>query len=396
MTNKEFCEKYLVDRRNTRALKWDGLEKKFGDPNLIGMWVADAEFRVPDEVIDAVVARVKHGAYGYTMIGDEYYNSVIRWNKEHYNADIKREHIRMATAVMTSIYWIVNAFTQEGDSCAIMTPVYYPFTDAIVLNKRNRVAVPLINDNGKYSIDYDEFEKQVAENHVKLFLFCSPHNPVGRVWTEAEMDKLFSICEKYDVLIVSDEIHQDIILDDNKFIPASIVGGGKYRDRLFTVNAASKSFNLATLNNSFVFIYNPELRKIYDAYAERVVRFTANLLGTTATKAAYDFGGEWLKGFVSVITENYHYARERLNREAPGIIISELQGTYLMWLDLRAYIDPEETKEFAQDKCRLGVDYGEWFGDPKYKGFIRINLATDPKFVEQAVDNIIANLPHKA
>lgn len=395
MTNKEFCERYLVDRRNTAALKWDGLGKKFGDSDLIGMWVADSEFRVPDEVIDTVVKRVQHGAYGYTMVGDDYYNTVIKWNKEHYNADIKKEDIRMATAVMTSIYWIVNAFTKEGDSCAIMTPVYYPFTDAIVLNKRNRVACPLINDNGVYSIDFEGFEKRVVENNVKLYLHCSPHNPVGRVWTEEEMDRLFDICQRHNVLIVSDEIHQDIIIGDNPFVPAGNVAGGRYRDRLFTVNAASKSFNLACLNNSFVFIYNPELRKIFDEYAERTVRFTANLLGTTATKAAYDYGAEWLEGFVSVVKANYQYAKERLNKEAPEIIISELQGTYLMWLDLRAYVSPEHTREFAQNKCRLGVDYGEWFGDDNYKGFIRINLATDPAFVKTAVDNIVKNLPTK-
>ncbi len=393
MTNKEFCEKYLVDRKNTKALKWDGLQKKFGDPNLIAMWVADAEFRVPDEVINAVVKRVEHGAYGYTIIDDDYYNSVIKWNKDHYNADITREDIRMNSAVMTSIYWIVNAFTKENDSCIIMTPVYYPFSEAIELNHRKRIACPLLNNNGVYTIDYEGFEKKIVENDVKLYLHCSPHNPVGRVWTEEEMNKLFEICERHNVLIVSDEIHQDIIIGKNKFIPASIVANGRYRNRLFTVNAASKSFNLATLNNSFVFIYNPDLRKVYDEYAQRTIRFTANLLGTTATKAAYDYGAEWLEGFVNVIRSNYEYAKERLNKEAPKIIISDLQGTYLMWLDLRAYVDPDDVKEFTQDKCRLGVDYGEWFGDPAYKGFIRINLATDPKFVEEAVDNIIKNLP---
>jgi cystathionine beta-lyase len=248
--------------------------------------------------------------------------------------------------------------------------------------------VDLVNNNGYFTIDYNAVEKMIIENEVKLFIQCSPHNPAGRVWTEEELNQILGICKKHNVLVISDEIHQDIIIGDKKFIPSGIVGGGKYLDNLITVSAASKTFNLAGLLNSHIVICDEKLRKRYDEYAKKVNQAEVNVMGITATQAAYAYGEEWLENILEIIRKNYQYIKEELNNKAPDIVVTPLEGTYLLLLDLRKCIKPEDTKAFIQDKCRLAVDFGEWFG-ANFKGFVRLNLATDPKYVKQAVANIV-------
>jgi len=391
MNKETFIEKYAVERLGTNSLKWDALDRRFGDPNLLAMWVADMEFRTPDEVIKAVTDRVSHGVYGYSYVTDSYYDSVIKWHENRHKVTIKKEWFRFSLGVVASLYWIVDAFTKPGESVMIITPVYYPFHNAVKDNDRKLVRSELINTNGVYTIDFEDFENKIVENQVKLFIQCSPHNPVGRVWTETELDKILSICQKHGVLVVSDEIHQDIIIGDKEFIPAARVGNGKYLDNLITVNAASKSFNLACLLNSHVFISNESIRKQYDAYAKIANQIEVNILGLVATEAAYDYGEEWLSGLLNVIKHNYNYLKTQLAERAPKIVLAELEGTYLTWLDLRAYVKPEDTKAFIQGKCNLAVDFGEWFSD-ECQGFVRLNMATEPRYVEQAVENIIKNI----
>lgn len=391
MNIKEFCDKYSTNRIGTNCLKWDALDKRYNDKDLIAMWVADMEFKTPEAVVEAMKQRIDHGIFGYSIVPDSYYEAFINWQRNKHNCVIDKDWIRFASGVVGSLYRLVNAFTKPMDSVIIMTPVYYPFHNAVKDTGRNLVISELINTNGVYTINFEGFEKSIIENHVKLFIMCSPHNPVGRVWTEDELDKILSICKKYNVLVVSDEIHQDIIIGKNTQILAVNVSGGKYSDNLITVTAPSKTFNLAGLLNSHIIISNDEIRAKYDAYAKTVSQAEVNILGLTAAEAAYNHGQEWLDALLNVIRHNYNHVKERLNEKAPKIIITPLEGTYLAWLDLREYIDPNDTKTFIQDKCRLAVDFGEWFGN-QCKGFVRLNMATDPKYVETAADNIILNL----
>ncbi|WP_371367589.1 Cystathionine beta-lyase PatB [Sporomusa rhizae] len=384
----EFVKKYAVDRYKTNSLKWDALDVRFGDPDLLSMWVADMEFQTSEKVIEAMVERCRHGVFGYSYIPDDYFKAFSHWMEKRHGFPIEKEWVRFSTGVVTTLYWMINAFTKPGDACMILTPVYYPFHNAVKDTKRKLITVDLVNNNGYFTIDFAAVEKAIIENEVKLFIQCSPHNPAGRVWTEEELDKIMGICKKHNVLVVSDEIHQDIIIGDKKFIPAGIVGNGKYRNNLVTVSSASKTFNLAGLLHNHIVICDEKIRERYDEYAKTVNQSEVNVMGATATQAAYTYGEEWLERVLEIVKGNYQYLKEELGKKAPEIVVTTLEGTYLVLLDLRKYINPEDTKIFIQDKCRLAVDFGEWFG-ANYQGFVRLNLATDPKYVKKAVANII-------
>ena len=388
MQKEKFLKEYLVERKGTYSLKWDALDKRFGNADLISMWVADMEIKAPKEVIEALKERCEHGVFGYSYVSDEYYNSVINWLKEKHNYEIKKEWLRFTNGVVTAIYCFVNIFTKVDDAILILTPVYYPFHNAVKDNNRKLITCDLKNTDGYFTIDYDEVEKKIVENKVKLFIQCSPHNPAGRVWKEEELAKILEICKKHNVLVISDEIHQDIIMKGYKHIPSAIVANGKYADNLITVSAASKTFNLAGLIHSNIIISNAELRKKYDEEIKKINQTEINILGMLATQVAYEKGSEWLENVKEIIEDNFNYLKTELNKHIPEITITNLEGTYLVFLDLRKIIPIDKVKEFIQDKCNLAIDFGEWFG-ASFKGFIRINLATDPKIVKKAVENII-------
>ncbi|MCM3744887.1 pyridoxal phosphate-dependent aminotransferase [Sporosarcina luteola] len=387
----EFCERYAVERKGTNSLKWDALDERFGDPDLIAAWVADMEFKAPEAVLDALQKRIAHGVFGYSFVPDSFYEAFINWEKQHHGYEVKKEWLRFSTGVVTALYWFINAYTKPREAVMILTPVYYPFHNAVKDTDRKLVTCELVNDKGVYHIDFDAFEESIVANDVKLFIQCSPHNPVGRVWTEEELVKVLSICKRHGVLVVSDEIHQDLTMEGYKHIPSAIVGNGEFADQLITVTAPSKTFNLAGLLFSQIIIEDEQLRTQFDNYVKTVNQTEVNILGLTAAEAAYRHGQEWLDGLLAVIKHNYEHVKRHLHEVAPDIIISPLEGTYLIWLDLRNVIDPEKTKEFIQDRCRIAVDFGEWFG-PEGKGFIRLNMATEPRFVELAVENILSNL----
>ena len=388
MQKEKFLKEYLVERKGTYSLKWDALDKRFGNADLISMWVADMEIKAPKEVIEALKERCEHGVFGYSYVSDEYYNSVINWLKEKHNYEIKKEWLRFTNGVVTAIYCFVNIFTKVDDAILILTPVYYPFHNAVKDNNRKLITCDLKNTDGYFTIDYDEVEKKIVENNVKLFIQCSPHNPAGRVWKEEELAKILGICKKHNVLVISDEIHQDIIMKGYKHIPSAIVANGKYADNLITVSAASKTFNLAGLIHSNIIISNAELRKKYDEEIKKINQTEISILGMLATQVAYEKGSEWLENVKEIIEDNFNYLKTELNKHIPEITITNLEGTYLVFLDLRKIIPIDKVKEFIQDKCNLAIDFGEWFG-ASFKGFIRINLATDPEIVKKAVENII-------
>ena len=389
MQKEKFLKEYLVERKGTYSLKWDALDKRFGNADLISMWVADMEIKAPKEVIEALKERCEHGVFGYSYVSDEYYNSVINWLKEKHNYEIKKEWLRFTNGVVTAIYCFVNIFTKVDDAILILTPVYYPFHNAVKDNNRKLITCDLKNTDGYFTIDYDEVEKKIVENNVKLFIQCSPHNPAGRVWKEEELAKILEICKKHNVLVISDEIHQDIIMKGYKHIPSAIVANGKYADNLITVSAASKTFNLAGLIHSNIIISNAELRKKYDEEIKKINQTEISILGMLATQVAYEKGSEWLENVKEIIEDNFNYLKTELNKNIPEITITNLEGTYLVFLDLRKIIPIDKVKEFIQDKCNLAIDFGEWFG-ASFKGFIRINLATDPEIVKKAVESIIS------
>ncbi|MEA5083634.1 MAG: MalY/PatB family protein [Lachnospiraceae bacterium] len=391
MDKQEFLNNYLVERRNTDCLKWDELGVRYGDSNLLSMWVADMEFKTCNDIIEAMISRTKHGVFGYSCVPDKYYEAYSNWMEQRYSFPIKKDWVRFSTGCVTAIAWMIHAFTKPSDACLILTPVYYPFHNVVTYNGRKLVTVDLDYKDGYFTMNYEDIEQAIVENQVKMFIQCSPHNPAGRVWTEQELDRVLAICKKHNVLVVSDEIHQDIILGNNKFIPSAVVSGGIYNDIVITLSSASKTFNLASLLHSHIVITNESLMEIYDEFAKGLNRTEMNIMGLTATQAGYTYGGEWLENVLEVIQDNYHYLKTELNKNMPDITVCSLEGTYLILLDMRKCIKPELVRDFIQNKCHLAVDYGEWFGE-NFKGFVRLNLATNPAYVKEAVQRIVTEI----
>lgn len=379
-----------VDRKNSNCNKWDGQTTMFGEEGLLAMWVADMDFQVPQCVKEALTKYVESGVYGYYKIPDAYYQAFINWEKEQHGYEVKKEWIRFSPGVVAGFHWLVQIFTKPKDAVLVNTPVYYPFFKAVKNNDRKLICSDLVNENGVYTLDFEDFEKKIVENSVKLFILCSPHNPVGRVWKEEELKKLFDICKKHQVLVVSDEIHQDLVYGENSHIPSLSVGD--YDHMMISLTAPSKTFNIAGAQNSIVVIPDEELRKKWDRYIEGNSVPNGNAFGYVAAQAAYEGGAGWLEGVKRQIYENYKYLKTQLQEKLPEIIVTPLEGTYLCWVDLASYVDPEEMEEVIQKKCGLAVDYGHWFGGGKFGTCIRINLATSMDNVKIAVDALAENL----
>lgn len=386
----QFVERYGVERKGTDSVKWDFMSEKFSKDELLPLWVADMDFKVPEGVRQALQARLDHGVFGYTVIPESYYEAYFNWQKTHYGVTLAKEWLRFSPGVVSSFFWMVNAFTQPADSVLILSPVYYPFYDSIKETGRTLVTSDLINQDGNYTIDFADIEAKIIANKVKLFIHCSPHNPVGRVWTVAEQTQLFDICLKHGVVIVADEIHQDLIRPDLKHV-AALSLGEKYYEKLIVLNAPSKTFNLAGLLNSHILIPDTSLRATYDEYVASFHKASTNLIGFIATEAAYRTGDQWLEGLIEVIEHNYEILVRTFGQELPEIIVSPKEGTYLAWVDLSAYVPADELVDFMENRCGIAVDYGEWFGS-NCEGFIRINLGTDPKNIQYTADKIVAEI----
>mgnify|MGYP002524456159 CR=1 FL=1 len=380
----------FVDRRGTDSCKWDDLKSNFGRDGLQAMWVADMDFRVPDCVIAAIEDYMKTGVFGYYVPRPGYYQAFIDWEREYHGYEIKKEWLRFAPGVVPAFNWLVQVLTGPGDAVIVQTPVYYPFMRAVKNNGRRLVRCDLINNGGVYAVDIARFEKEIIENSVKLFILSSPHNPVGRVWKRHELKAMLDICKKHGVYVISDEIHHDMAFGGNVHIPSATAGD--YDEMLVTLTAATKTFNLAGCQNSFVIIPDAGIRRRFDSFAEGICIHGGNPFGYVAVEAAYRGGREWLEQVKDIIYGNYEYVRESLKKSLPKAVVSPLEGTYLLWIDFGAYLSASEIKGFMEERCGLAFDYGDWFGGERFGTHIRMNLATSRELVEKAVSSIISNL----
>lgn len=381
------------DRLGTDCNKWDGCEEKFGDEHLLPLWVADMDFEAPSCVKQALKEYVDFGVFGYYQIPNRYYEAFINWEKTYHDYDVKKEWIRFAPGVVPAFNWLIHILTNEQDGVLITPPVYYPFKDAVVNNNRTLVESPLMRLEDHYELDYEDFERKIKEQNVKLFIFCTPHNPVGRVWKRDEIVKVLDICKKYGVYVIADEIHQDIIMDGYQKVTAAATGN--YDEIMVTLTAATKTFNLAGCQNSIVVIPNESLRKRYDDYLTRLRITGGNAIGYIAVQSAYEGGRKWLDEVLNIIEENYHLMKSILEEKLPKVWIPKLEGTYLMWIDLGAYVSADEIESVIQKDCGLAVDYGSWFGGEAYGTFIRVNLATREENIRLAAEKIVEVLEAK-
>lgn len=334
------------DRLGTDCNKWDGCEEKFGDEHLLPLWVADMDFEAPSCVKQALKEYVDFGVFGYYQIPNRYYEAFINWEKTYHDYDVKKEWIRFAPGVVPAFNWLIHILTNEQDGVLITPPVYYPFKDAVVNNNRTLVESPLMRLEDHYELDYEDFERKIKEQNVKLFIFCTPHNPVGRVWKKEEIVKVLDICKKYGVYVIADEIHQDIIMDGYQKVTAAATGN--YDEIMVTLTAATKTFNLAGCQNSIVVIPNESLRKRYDDYLTRLRITGGNAFGYIAVQSAYEGGRKWLDEVLNIIEENYHLMKSILEEKLPKVWIPKLEGTYLMWIDLGAYVSADEIESSSR------------------------------------------------
>lgn len=378
-----------VDRKGTHCEKWDGLGERFGREDLLALWVADMDFRVPQCVLEAEKDYLDTGVFGYYHPSEGYYQAFMDWEQERHGYSVQREWLRFSPGVVPAINWLIQIFTEPQDRVLVLTPVYYPFLHAVRDNERTLVACQLVHQDGQYTVDLAAFEAAIAENQVRMFIMSSPHNPVSRVWRREELTAMLDICKKHGVLVLSDEIHQDLTFDGHKHIPSATAGD--YSHMVITLTAASKTFNLAGCQNAFVVLPDAKLRKEYDAFTKRIHIREGNPFGYIAVEAAYRGGKAWLQQVQEIIWNNYGYLREQLAIHLPKACVTPLEGTYLMWVDFAAYLQPEEMERFFAETCGIAVDYGAWFeGDGQ--SHIRINLATSRENVEKAFSSILQGL----
>ena len=377
--------KYVV-RKGTDCFKWDGLREMFGADDLLPLWVADMDFRVDENILDAMRRYIDTGVAGYYKVPDSYYDAFINWEKTEHGYEVNREWIRFTPGVVSGFNMALQVLTEPGDAVIICTPVYYPFTNAINNNGRVLVTSELQRTDGRYYIDFEDFEQKIIDNNVKAFIFCSPHNPVSRVWSEGEIRRLLAICWRHEVAVISDEIHHDLLFSGYTHVPTlSVAGEG---DRVIMLTAASKTFNIAGLQNSFAVIPDSGLREKWDAFVEGIRMSHGNAMGYIAAEAAYTYGKPWLEEVRDVIAGNFEYIKETFAEKLPGVILTPLEGTYLAWADFGTYLSEDELQKFMQDRCGLAFDYGSWFGGDRSGTCIRINLATSRENIEKMTDRI--------
>lgn len=377
----------IVDRRNTNSLKYDFATERGKPADILPLWVADMDFSVPREVQEAINQVVSHGIFGYSEVKKDYFEVVHDWFYRHFGWDTKEDWLIKSPGVVFALTMAVKALTKEGDGVMIQQPVYYPFSEMIRLNNRKLVVNSLVYQDHQYFIDFDDFEAKINKNGVKLFLLCNPHNPVGRVWTKEELIRLGEICLKYQVIVISDEIHCDFTYPGYQHIVFSNICE-EFAQNTITCTAPSKSFNLAGLQVSNIFIQNEDLRGKLKLEIAKSGYSQLNTLGLAACKAAYQYGEPWLVQLKAYLLGNLNFVREYLAEKLPKIKLIEPQGTYLIWLDFNELqLSRKELEELIVHKAKLWLDPGHIFG-PEGEGFERINIACQRQTLVKALEQL--------
>lgn len=377
----------VVNRKNTNCLKYDFAVRRGRPENVLPLWVADMDFKVAPEITQAIEKRVAHGIFGYSEVKEEYFEAVAAWMEQKHGWHVKEDWLVKTPGVVFALAMAVQTFTEPGDAVIIQQPVYYPFSEVIADNGRRIVDNTLeLKEDGKYHINFEDFEQKVKENHVKLFLLCSPHNPVGRVWTKEELKKIAAICRKYDVIVVSDEIHEDFVFNGKHQVFADLSEDAK--NRTITCTAPSKTFNLAGLQVSNIWIANPKLREKFKKQIAAAGYSQLNTLGLTACEAAYRYGGEWHAELLGYLKSNLNFLREFLQTRLPEVKLIEPEGTYLVWLDFGSLgLTEEQREELLTKKAGIWLDSGAIFGAAG-EGFERINIACPRSILKDALERI--------
>lgn len=377
----------VIERRNTRSLKYD-FAKEFGMPeDALPLWVADMDFRTSSYIEDALAERAKEGIFGYSDVQTPYFEIVRDWMKRRHDWEPQEEWLVKTPGVVTALAMAVKAYTEPGDVVLIQRPVYYPFTEVVEENGRRVVSNELYRgEDNRYHIDFEDFEQKIIQNKVKLFLLCNPHNPVGRVWTREELIRLGDICVRHDVIVVSDEIHEDFVFQGKHQVFAGLKK--EYEDRCIVCTSPSKTFNLATMVLSNIFIPNMDLRSRFQKQLGAAGISQLGVMGLIACETAYSRGEEWYLAMLEYVRGNIAFVKEYVKSELTGVTMTEHEGTYLVWLDFSGTgLSETELENVIVRQAKLWLDGGGMFGESG-KGFQRINVACPRRTLEEAMERL--------
>lgn len=381
----------VTDRHGSNAIKTDLAVIRGKPADVLSLWVADMDFPTSPAILEAIHKKVDHGIFGYSCLDESFFNSLKNWMQTEHDFSPERHDLVTTPGVVFAIACAIKAFTREGESVIIQTPVYYPFKNMIELNKRRLVTSSLYEKDGKYFIDFEDFERKIAENKVKLFILCSPHNPVGRVWTREELKRLSEICLRHKVIVFSDEIHNDFIYGSNKHTVYSTLSPEAAENSIVSMSV-SKTFNLAGLQFSTNFIKNPILRKQFHSEKDKTGYDEPSLIGLTAARAAYEKGKPWLLELKEYLRQNIDFVRSFLSQKLPQVRLIEPEGTFLLWLDFSALgLTDAEIDNRIVNRAKVWLDRGTMFG-PEGEFYQRINVATPRRVLEEALNKIASAL----
>ena len=381
-----------IERRGTESYKWDGYHPEFPEvpetQELLPLWVADMDFKCPQPVIDAVTKRAELGIYGYSVTNsDGFVEAACTWVKRRYHYNIEKEWIVYTRGIIPGYNIAIQAFTNPGDGVLIQRPVYSPYTDSIVTNGREVVDSPLKRVNGHYEIDFEDFEVKAARPNTKLMIMSNPHNPIGRVWTEEELQKIGEICVKHHVIIVSDEVHADLIMKGYRHVPIASLSK-EIADITISAYAPSKTFNMAGLQTSYFVISNPFLRADFVGQQARNRIWDINFFGSAALQAAYTECDEWLDELLIYLEDNMDFMKEYLESHIPKLKMNKPEGTYLVWVDFTGTgLSGEQLQKKMLEEAKIAVDFGDWFGDG-YELFARFNVACPRNILQEALHRL--------
>ncbi|CAH0118678.1 Cystathionine beta-lyase PatB [Paenibacillus sp. CECT 9249] len=374
----------VVNRRNTNSYKWDQTKQLFGDADILPLWVADMDFESPPAVKEALIKRAMQGTYGYTIRSSEYEAAIVNWFARRHGWSLEPAWLADVPGVVTALSLAIDLYSAPGEQVILQSPVYNPFYDVIRLNGRKIAESPLIINNGRYEMDYGHLE-QLMKQGAKTMLLCSPHNPVGRVWEREELQKLSELCLKYNVLIISDEIHCDLVLPGYKHIPFASLSE-EIAAQTVTATAPTKTFNLPGLQSSFVAISNRELKRRFDDRLKMLSLHSMPYFNVDAVTAAYNDGEEWLDELLVYLQGNVQFAIDYLERHLPQVKAIRPEGTYLLWVDYRNLVgSAEEIKDLMFKQAKVAFTEGSIYGETGL-GYIRINYACPRSVLHEALE----------
>lgn len=377
----------IIDRKGTNSLKYDFAAERGKPEGLLPLWVADMDIQAPVEVQESLIEAAKHGIYGYSEVKESYFEAVHAWMKNYHDWEVRPEWLVKTPGIVYAAAAAIHAFTKEGDGCMMQNPGYYSIGQVVKDNGRVLVDNLLKEEDGYFTMDFEDMERKIEENRVKMFILVNPHNPVGRVWSREELQNLGEICLKHNIIILSDEIHEDFVYPGHKHI---VLAGmdERFRDITITCTAPSKTFNIAGLQVSNIFIANPDMREAFKKEIDKTGYSQLNQMGLVACESAYRYGRDWLEQLSVYLQGNLAFTREFIKDNMPGVRLIEPEGTYFLWLDFRQLsISDDELDKLVIYKAGLWLDGGRMFGS-EGSGFQRINMACPRATLEKALTKL--------